>query len=388
MDLAVLVCLLTGVLLGAHEGFARAAWGFTGTLAGTTAGLLVVPSLLDDFDLSVWVSMAAVALMGAFALGTRALALAAEKRVRTRVEMRVPSTLNRVAGGAFGLAIAVGVSWMVGLALAGSALPGVAAAANQSRALELLNDADLPLSHRILDRFTRLGEEKDFPRYVDVFAAERIRPVDPAPKSVATARGVVAASRSVWRLVNRDTAVTASEGTGFLVAPGRLMTAAHVIDQTQRITVGDGKNPHEATVIYCDPAHDVAVLDVPDLDGTVLTFAPGGADADQLAATIGYPGNGPLAIGAARVRDVQKWQTSNIWSEGRYEQDAVVIRGIVRGGNSGGPLVDQTGHVLGVVVASSRTDSATGYVVTGDVVDQALAAARNPHATTDERCQR
>ena len=385
VDIVVVVGIVCGVLLGLSEGLARGLWGFTGVLVGTGVGLAVVPRLLGGLELSVWVSMAALAGVAAAAVVFRALFLVAERCVRERFGYGIRQPYDRVLGAVFGGAVAVGVTWMLGLALAGSVLPRVGPAVSSSAAIELLNDARLPLSHRLLARFSHIGEKHDFPRYVDVFTPEEIEPVAAPPEDVVDEPAIVKASRSVWKIINRENAVTGDEGTGFLVAPERLMTAAHVVDDSRSLTVDFRDAELAATVVYCDPEHDVAVLAVPGAHGRLLTFA--GAQPGQVAASVGYPDDQPLTLRPARVRDQQSWQSADIWGDGRYEHDALVIRGVVRGGNSGGPLVDVDGQVLGVIVASSRADDDTGYVLTADQVAAAYRVARSGSTTPATTCQ-
>nr|WP_300050523.1 MarP family serine protease [uncultured Nocardioides sp.] len=385
VDIAVIVGMVCGVLLGRSEGLARGLWGFTGMLAGTAVGLAVVPRALGGLELSIWVSLGALAVVAVAAVVVRTLFLLAERWVHERYGYGIRQPYDRVLGAVFGGAVAVGVIWMVGLALAGSALPRVAPAVNSSRAISLLNEARLPISHLLRKSFSHIGHRHDFPRYVDVFTAETITPVAAPPEDVVDEPAIVKASHSVWKIISRGSALTGDEGTGFLVAPERLMTAAHVVDDTRGITVDVRDAELPATVVYCDPEHDVAVLAVPGLKGKLLTFAQ--AEAGQAAASVGYPNDQALTLRPARVRDHQTWQSSDIWDEGRYEHDALLIRGIVRGGNSGGPLVDEDGRVLGVIVASSRADSDTGYALTADQVAAAYDAARSGTTTPATTCQ-
>ena len=386
VDIVVIVVIVCGVLLGRSEGLARGLWGFTGVLIGTGVGLAVVPRVLGGLELSIWVSLGALAVVAVAAVVCRTLLLLVERRARERYGYGIRQPYDRVLGAVFGGAVAVGVTWMVGLALAGSVLPRVAPAVSSSTAIKLLDDARLPLSHRLLARFSHIGDKHDFPRYVDVFTAEKITPVAAPPADVIDEPAIVKASHSVWKIISRGSAVTGDEGTGFLVAPERLMTAAHVVDDTRGITVDVRDTELPATVVYCDPEHDVAVLAVPGVEGKVLRFAQ--ADDGEAAASVGYPNDQPLTLRPARVRDHQTWQSSDIWDEGRYEHDALLIRGVVRGGNSGGPLVDEEGQVLGVIVASSRADSDTGYALTADQVALALDAARSGTSTPVATCQR
>ncbi|WP_110182760.1 S1 family peptidase [Nocardioides solisilvae] len=101
------------------------------------------------------------------------------------------------------------------------------------------------------------------------------------------------------KVISRESPVTADEGTAFLVAPHRMMTAAHVVDDTRGITVKAGDDTLPVTVVYCDPLHDVAVLDVPGVTCDVLSFAD--AARGQAAVSIGYPNDRPLTLRPARV---------------------------------------------------------------------------------------
>ncbi|MET0526112.1 MAG: trypsin-like peptidase domain-containing protein, partial [Nocardioides sp.] len=194
---------------------------------------------------------------------------------------------------------------------------------------------------------------------------------DAAPASVVDDPDIVASAKSVFQVYAEHDVMTAFEGTAFPIAPDRFMTAAHVVRDSDSIAVVNHKGERvPAEIVVCDPDHDVAVLAAPGVDATVLAF--GTAEADDVAAVVGFPDDGPLTFSPARVRQRLDWQSSDIYGNGRYTHDAYQVRGKIRGGNSGGPMFAEDGSVLGVVVAWSRADPDTGYVLTSDQVSDAV----------------
>ena len=178
-----------------------------------------------------------------------------------------------------------------------------------------------------------------------------------------------------------------TEGSGFVYAPGHVLTNAHVVAGARSVSiVSDGTGASVglgARVVLFDPNTDVAVLDVPGLARTSLAFHPPVA-AGAPAEVIGYPENGPFTPAAARVAARQRITGPNIYSDATVTRQVYVLRATVRPGNSGGPLLAPDGRVDGVVFAASTTDPATGYALTAHQVRadaRAGASATRPVAT-------
>lgn len=388
VDLLILVAVVLFAWLGWSEGLLRALWGFSGLMLGAAAGIAVVPLVLGVAGLSVWVSLAALLVVGLCAVAGRELAIRANRRVRDRIGWTPAPAVDRPAGGLFGAVATLTVSWMLGLALAGSTLPLLAPAANQSTALRALDAVDLPVRDLLLERFTALGRRADFPRYVDALTAERIVAVAAPDPADADVPAVEAATASVVKVVASGDGATGEQGTAFAVAPDLLMTAAHVVVDAGSVVVRTADGPVEVEVAACDLAHDVAVLRVgPDAQGLVgapLRFAD--VAAGDPVVVVGFPDDGPLVRGAARVREATTWQSRDVRGDGRHEREGYTVRGTVRPGGSGGPLVDLDGQVAGVVVASSRVDDETGYVLDRTQVAPALEAARGGEGALAGAC--
>ena len=118
-----------------------------------------------------------------------------------------------------------------------------------------------------------------------------------------------------------------------------------------------------------NPDIDVAVIDVPGLSGPTVHFDLNGREKEQ-GAVLGYPQDGPFNAQPARIRSDQRLRSPNIYGDGTVTRHVFSVRGLIRPGNSGGPLVSTAGRVLGVVFAASVSDDSTGYVLTADQVRQ------------------
>ena len=117
-------------------------------------------------------------------------------------------------------------------------------------------------------------------------------------------------------------------------------------------------------MVFYDPAEDIAVLRSPGLDLPALPWAPEVASSGDDAIVMGFPASGPFEAAPARVRDKITINGPNIYASGRVDREAYTVRGSIRQGNSGGPMVDVNGNVLGVVFGAATDNTDTGYVLT------------------------
>lgn len=382
IDLFVLLGAIGTALLGWSEGLLRALWGFAGLMLGTALAIAVVPRVFADVSLGFWVPIVCLLLVGVSALLVRWLAVRTERRLRKSLPLSLSETTDRFAGAVFGVGAALAVSWMLALAMAGSTLPWLADQAKNSFSLTALTRLDLPLSSWLADSFAELGRESKFDRYVDIIAKEKVTPVAaPDPASVLRPK-VVQASASVHRIITTHEETLGSAGTGFVVAPQTLMTAAHVIESPKTITVDQAGRTLSATVRWCDPQLDVAILDVPGLRGKALRWTD--TARGESVVVMGYPvaGSKDLAPGSlkltpARVREALEWQAPDVHGKGRYVRQGYSLRGDVQQGDSGGPVVNEAGRVVALTLAISREHRATAYTLNRAVVAEALKVARH-----------
>jgi S1-C subfamily serine protease len=211
--------------------------------------------------------------------------------------------------------------------------------------------------------------------------------VDPPDASLASHPVVAEAAHSVVKI--RAVAPACQkilEGSGFVIAPNRVMTSAHVVAGGNSASISVDGEERAANVVSYDPNADISILDVPDLQAPPLAFteaeAPEGAD----AVIMGYPGGGSFAATPARIREVIELEGPDIYRATSVAREVYVIRGGVRQGDSGGPLIDLTGRVLGVVFGAAVDDTDTGFVLTAKQVSAQAASAGNSAPVATGAC--
>ena len=216
---------------------------------------------------------------------------------------------------------------------------------------------------------------------------EQIRGVG-EPDSAMVDVGRSAEESVVKITTTATTCPTGSEGSGFVYRDGLVATNAHVVAGSSELAVqvGGKGRPYPAEVVEFDSEADVAVLRVPQLEAPALDFGnPLGPGDDSVVA--GFPENGPYTISPSRVREKINARGLDIYDSNSVVREVYSVRGIVREGNSGGPLLDANGDVVGMIFARSATDGETGYALTrSEISDELQAGAKNRTPQTTGQC--
>ncbi|HNC05993.1 MAG TPA: trypsin-like peptidase domain-containing protein, partial [Solirubrobacterales bacterium] len=121
-----------------------------------------------------------------------------------------------------------------------------------------------------------------------------------------------------------------------------------------------------ATPIAFNTRNDIAILHA-DVDLPALP-ALARARRGTAAAVIGYPNDGPLTITPARAGETRILIGQDSYGSGSFERSMLALRGNVRHGNSGGPLVDSRGQVLGTVFAATTEGPQGGLAIPNRVL--------------------
>ena len=380
LDLILAVVLVMYAVSGFVQGFLVNLAATVGLVAGGMLGVVVVPFLLPADGPTLSSSLLALALVVAAAGIGQVIGTSVGSAAREGVRAGHSQFFDAVGGSALSIGAVLVISWALGYAVSGTSVPYLGSAVRDSAILDKVNGVMPHEATRVLRAFNRTLDANVFPRYLDPFEDESISSIAPPDPTALESAGVRQAANSVVKVLGVASCQRGIEGSGFVYAPGRVMTNAHVVAGVTDPTVEVGGDRLSAEVVVYDPNLDVAVLAVDGLNQAPLRFDPSG-EAGQAAVVLGFPQNGPFDARAARIRSEINMRSPDIYDRGQHLREAFAIRGLVRSGNSGGPLVSTDGAVLGVIFAASVTDSSTGYALTASQVAAAAAAGR---AASDE----
>ena len=372
LDWVLVALVLAYAVSGYWQGFISGAFATGGLLLGGLVGVWLAPQLLGNSAPALWVSLAALFVVLICASFGQAILQYVGARLRDRIRWQPARALDAVGGAALSMAAVLVVAWALGVAVSGASLPWVSKEVRDSQVLQRVDGVMPDQAVQALNSFNDVVGQSFFPRYLEPFARERIVDVGPPPGRIGRDPDVQAAQRSVVKVRGENYCNRGVEGSGFLYAPHRVMTNAHVVAGVAHPMVLVDGNEVPGTVVYYNPEIDVAVLAVDGVNEPYLRFDKSGKSGSP-AAVLGYPQDGPYNVQAARIRAEQRLRSPDIYSNGTVLREVFSLRGLVRPGNSGGPLVSRTGRVYGVIFAASVTDSDTGYALTAGQVSSAAA---------------
>jgi S1-C subfamily serine protease len=371
-----IILAFAGVLgvFGFRQGFIVGVLSFggfvTGAFLGTRLGPLLLPRGADSPYAPAFGLIGALVAGAVLATGLEGLGL----RLR-RTLIAGLSFFDGVLGALLSAAIALGIVWIAAAVVA--QIPGqsqLRADIQRSVILGELNQL-LPPSGPVLGALARLDP---IPQIAGL--SPGVAP-PPLARSLDTP-AVRAAGRSVVRILGTACGL-AIEGSGWVAAPDVVVTNAHVLagEHDTTVEVGGDQPTLPAQAIAFDPTDDVAVLRVPELGLEPLRLASQ-APSETAGVILGYPENGPFDAQAARIGQTQTVLTDNAYGEGPIRRLLTPLRGLVRPGNSGGPLISTAGEVLTTVFAGTTGGGPHGgYGVANTTVARVLAGARTAVGT-------
>ncbi|MFD1151629.1 MarP family serine protease [Saccharothrix hoggarensis] len=378
VDLLVLALAAFAAVSGARQGMVVALPAFVGVLIGLVLGTQLAPLVVAQFDNVVTKVVFAVGIVVLLVALGETLGVYVGRSIKPRVNSSPLRGADNALGAIVQGAVVFVVAWMIALPLTVVAgLPGLAKSLNQSVILSTVDGAMPQAARTLSNDLQTLFDVSGFPAAMDPFNQTPLKEVGP-PNPALSADPIVQQLRpSVLKVRGRAPSCSrALEGTGFVISPERVMTNAHVVAGTTEVAVEVGRGQFDATVVHYDAQTDVAILAVPDLEARPLEFRTDEIAQGEDGIVLGYPLDGPYTASEARVRErIQMLRGPDIYDAQTVTRDVYTIRATVRSGNSGGPLVDPQGRVMGVVFGAAVDDQETGFVLTAQEVADEVAKA-------------
>jgi S1-C subfamily serine protease len=381
VDLLIILIVIAASLHGLLLGAATQALSFSGVAVGLVLGAALAPAAArlgrDPTTVAAFALLSLFVFTSLFGTVGRQIGV----RLWGRLRQAGLAAVDSVGGAVLAIVASLTACWLIGNVLATAPARGLASEVQRSAILRALNRL-LPPAPSIFSRLQRLIDAPGFPQ---VFAELEPNPAGglPLPAAPVVRAAVALDGASTVKIVGGACGYIL-EGSGFVAAAGLVITNAHVVAGVRHPMVLDQHGLRNATPVLFNPNLDVAVLRVTPLDEPPLKLLDTTVSRGTGGAVLGYPGGGPFDAEAAVVLTRRDAIGRNIYGQGLTTRAVYEIESRVRPGNSGGPLVEPNGTVIGVVFARSSLNDNVGYALTSNEVLPELtdaASAAGPVST-------
>lgn len=373
LDLVLIISLIGFLSSGLRKGFFVTLGAIVGFLAGGTAAFFGIPLVATWVTNPGWRIFWVVTAGVLFILIGQGIGIAIGSRIRLWLNFPVLKKFDRLLGGIANTVMASLVISAIAFSAATMGIPWVSQQVADSKVLETIKSwTPQPVTDLVTTaRSAVMGQT--IPELLEPFAPQVAVEV---PEADSLSEAVMAAGDSVVKIIGTAYACGVNQsGSGFAVAPERIMTNAHVVSGITEptVTTADGK-VHSASVVYFDSVSDIAVLAVPGLN---LKPLERGEDLDRgsAAAFLGFPGGGAFKAQGAVVESLSEISILNIYGAEPTPLRIYQVAGKIEQGNSGGPLVDPQGRVVGMVFAKAKGGAHVGYALALEEIDKAFSKA-------------
>jgi hypothetical protein len=366
LDAIVVLLLVVGVLSGARAGLLGPVLGLLGAVGGlalalVAASVLREPLVQVDQPLRALVTFLG---LGAFVVAGEAVGGAIGAGMSRGIRLGPLRPLDMIGGAAVGAGHVILLVWLVGGLLTMGLAPALGPTARDSVAFRITAER-LPAPDSVAGRLLALLDTTDLPPLFVGLEPAPAPPVDlpPDARTRALAESAIA---STAKVTSAGCGAGLSVGSAFFVSPAHAVTNAHVVAGSSTTTVRIGGADLQAVVVAFDTVADLALLHVPDAAAAPLELSREPPSRGTPAAVLGHPNGGDLTVSSAAVTATYLLPGPDIYGEGRFTRTVVELRGQVRRGNSGGPLVVARGVVGAIIFGASRTSADVGYAIGAD----------------------
>ncbi len=377
LDVVIAAVVVVATERGLRVGVLRQVGGLVGFVTGFVVGILLAPSLASNLSGSTRPIVAILVVIACAVIGAvigRQLGAAANLSIR-RLKL---TSFDRAGGAAFSAVGALVGCWLVAGVLVNVSFLSLSSAIEHSRLLAVM-DRVMPPVPSVEAKVQALFRRADFPSVFAQLVAPSV-PTLNVPSSSAVHGAVGASASSVFKITASAGCGVNREGTAFVVAPGVLATAAHVVAGAHEIRV----NSHAARLVYLDVRNDVAFVAV-SLGVRTISLQQETPVTAAVGAVVGYPLNGALTISPAAIDGTLHAQGRDIYNNALFVRDLLVLSATVQPGNSGSPVLVGA-RAVAMVFSRSTSQSTVAYAVPASVIAHDLARVRSSVTVAPGAC--
>ena len=371
LDVILIVLLLASLSAGFRSGLIGSISWLLGLVAGAVAAYFVVPLVPTWVSAPEWRTPASIAA----ALLLVVAGLTIGETIGHALRRRTPRKLrgiDRFFGAVVGVAAAAAVISTVSFSVSALGIPPLTAAIASSGVVRTIDSVTPVPVKSFLAELRSTVVDDGLPLIADAFGGQS----PTLPDAQLDSAALDTAAESVLRITGNAVACGQSQsGSGFVIAPERVLTNAHVVAGVSEAVVEvPGAGALTGEVVYFDPVDDLAVIAVPGLTAAPLTLQ-GDLAVDNEAVSLGYPFGGPFDSDPARIISVDSVLVADIYGQDPAPRAVYTLAADVQQGESGGPLLSIDGRVAGVIFAKAANTDNVGYALAmsevAPVVEQA-----------------
>ncbi|MDA8301138.1 MAG: MarP family serine protease [Actinomycetota bacterium] len=389
-DIGILVAAALAALGGWRMGFLARVFSWLGLGAGIYFAVRYLPRIVSFFDVSGSVARVALAIAVLLVLAFigQGIGLMVGSRLHSVLPFGGVRAFDRLVGALLGVVGILALVWLLAPSLA--AVPGSVSqlttgsaiarwVSNESRRVGL----DPP---NTLQALRRLVGEDGFPQVFTTFGpsqdAGRPPATDPLPA------GVLSAAEASTVKVEGQACGRIQEGSGWTAGNDLVVTNAHVVAGEPAgatyVLLPDGARLPASVVLY-NPDVDLALLKVPGLGETPLGLAA--PSAGEKGAVLGHPnGQDALAVQPATIANQVTAVGEDLYGTHRTTRRVLVLAARLTYGDSGAPLVDQQGQVVGIAFAIAPDRPTTSYALDAPAELAPLLGSAHSSVVSTEAC--
>lgn len=364
IDVVLAIAVMLALWIGWRQGAISSALSAVGIISGLIISLGILPfilrmttSVLARFFLALFLT---IMLAGS----GNAIGALLGHGIRDRMKNQEEQAIDSALGSAFRLVAILAVSWLISIPVASGLGGKVATGIGDSQILRGVDKLMPDRAKTLPTQVSALLDQSGLPPLISPFESAHEGDVAPPDEEIHNQALVDKLRPSIIHVMaSSQQCHRRLLGSGFVIADDFVVTNAHVVAGTDTVRLDTVLGLKSAQVVAYDPQRDIAVLHAPGLNIKPLEWANENPHSGDSAMVMGFPGSGPFDASPARIAQHIKISGTDIYARGRYERDVYSVRGSIREGNSGGPLLNDDGDVLGVVFGASRDQSDIGFAL-------------------------